>query len=802
MKRALLALSLALAVLAWLPALAQADGDPGSDVLLNQNLFAYWDAKLSTSEQLKLAKLLDATTKAGDPVRVAIIAHPDDLGTVTPLWEKPQSYAEYLGTELSETYEGRLLVVMPAGVGVYWRANPAGAMKLASQLASLKPSSNSPAALAAITVAGVDRIEAAARVEKSALVGSAGVGGGSSSKARSTSVSQPATVSGHTGQVSPTRHHPVTRWLLALLILLTLLYVAWRSGGIKKLWTGVGKARLRDGLGDIRIRSVVLLPTALLAVVVAALLVNQSRSESSPSASAVALATNPHIDPGTPISSRGPAPNFTLTDQTGRQVSLDQYRGKVVLLAFVDAECQTICPLTTQAMLDAKAALGRAGSEVQLLGVNANWKSNQVEDVLTYTQLHGLTDRWQFLTGSEPQLQSVWKEYGVDEKAYVAKNDNEIDHVAAMYLIDRQGRRREVFTTYPSYASIPQVGQLLAHDISRLLPGHPAVSGDRSYAEIAGTSPTQHATLTKLGGGSVQLGPGQPHLYLFFDTWDRGTTRIAYELDQLNAYQRDAKADGLPPLTAIDEGSVEPSSSALPAFIATLQHPLSYPVAIDRSGRVADGYGIEGEPWFVLTDATGKIVWFQEVYTEGFPETMARLEQEVKTSLASPGPGSETRGRATQSLAGSPEPLAKLHSQASTVVNGGESALDARIKSLHGYPIVLNIWASWCGPCQKEFGLFAQASVRWGRRVAFLGADNGDSVADAEAFMRQHHVSYPSYETKTDELDNILTGGLQGTPTTVFIRPDGRVAWVHLDPYLSLGALTSDIRTYALSRLG
>ena len=70
-----------------------------------------------------------------------------------------------------------------------------------------------------------------------------------------------------------------------------------------------------------------------------------------------ALAFNPTLDPGTPIS--GVAPDFTLSDQFGRPVSLRSYRGKVVLLAFNDSECTTVCPLTTTAMLDAKAMLGQ-----------------------------------------------------------------------------------------------------------------------------------------------------------------------------------------------------------------------------------------------------------------------------------------------------------------------------------------------------------------------------------------------------------------------------------------------------------
>ena len=80
--------------------------------------------------------------------------------------------------------------------------------------------------------------------------------------------------------------------------------------------------------------------------------------------------------------SPAPAPDFTLGDQFGQPVSLHSFRGKVVILAFNDSECTTICPLTTTAMLDAKAMLGAAGSRVQLLGVDANPKATSVEDVL------------------------------------------------------------------------------------------------------------------------------------------------------------------------------------------------------------------------------------------------------------------------------------------------------------------------------------------------------------------------------------------------------------------------------------
>ena len=71
------------------------------------------------------------------------------------------------------------------------------------------------------------------------------------------------------------------------------------------------------------------------------------------------------------------APGFVLSDQQGRLTSLAQFRGKVVVLTFIDPECTQICPLTTRSMVEALKLLGpAAASKVELLGVNINAQKN------------------------------------------------------------------------------------------------------------------------------------------------------------------------------------------------------------------------------------------------------------------------------------------------------------------------------------------------------------------------------------------------------------------------------------------
>ena len=150
-----------------------------------------------------------------------------------------------------------------------------------------------------------------------------------------------------------------------------------------------------------------------------------------------------------------------------------------------------------------------------------------------------------------------------------------------------------------------------------------------------------------------------------------------------------------------------------------------------------------------------------------------------------------------QALAGSPPPLAALHAQANELLPGGKSAYEARLAELRGYPAVVNIWASWCGPCRFEFPHLQRAAAEYGKRVAFLGIDNEDSDDAAATFLEEAPVPYPSYTDPDKEIADSL-GGAGGIPDTAFYDRDGNLVYLKQGPYSGQAELSADIERYAL----
>ena len=149
---------------------------------------------------------------------------------------------------------------------------------------------------------------------------------------------------------------------------------------------------------------------------------------------------------GTELSSE--APDFQLTDQNGSTVNLSDFRGKVVVLTFMDTKCADTCPLTAAHFREAYQQFKQDEAEqVVFLGVNVNIDESDVSDVLETTHAWHLDEipSWRFLTGSRAALEPVWKDYGV--VAAHNPNGNSMMHTPGTFLIDPSGQERWYIST-------------------------------------------------------------------------------------------------------------------------------------------------------------------------------------------------------------------------------------------------------------------------------------------------------------------------------------------------------------------
>jgi len=134
---------------------------------------------------------------------------------------------------------------------------------------------------------------------------------------------------------------------------------------------------------------------------------------------------------------------------------------------------------------------------------------------------------------------------------------------------------------------------------------------------------------------------------------------------------------------------------------------------------------------------------------------------------------------------------------ANRLVGEGAGDLKARLASLRGHPVVVNQWASWCGPCRFEFPFFAAAVRRHGATVAFVGVDYMDTRDAAQGFLEEQPPGFPSIYDGEGRAARAIGGG-RAMPTTLFIGPDGRIRHAKLGGYAKASELDADIRRHLL----
>jgi cytochrome c biogenesis protein CcmG/thiol:disulfide interchange protein DsbE len=132
----------------------------------------------------------------------------------------------------------------------------------------------------------------------------------------------------------------------------------------------------------------------------------------------------------------------------------------------------------------------------------------------------------------------------------------------------------------------------------------------------------------------------------------------------------------------------------------------------------------------------------------------------------------------------------------SPYIAGGRDAFESYIDKQHGKPVVVNKWASWCGPCRFEFPFFEDQAKKRKGQVVFVGVNSDDNRGDAEKFLAEHPVPYKHFEDPDQDIAASFNG-VQGFPVTAFYRADGEREYVHYGAYASEEKLAEDIDRYA-----
>lgn len=140
--------------------------------------------------------------------------------------------------------------------------------------------------------------------------------------------------------------------------------------------------------------------------------------------------------------------------------------------------------------------------------------------------------------------------------------------------------------------------------------------------------------------------------------------------------------------------------------------------------------------------------------------------------------------------------LQQIVAQSGQILPGGKPAFEARLKSLHGLPVVVNKWASWCAPCAAEAPVLQQVAKKYGNRVAFLGVDSYDTAAGPKQFERKYPLPYPSYSDPDLKISELFPPA-KSPPVTNIYDSTGRLVHTQVAQLPSAAFLEDLIERYA-----
>jgi protein SCO1/2 len=158
------------------------------------------------------------------------------------------------------------------------------------------------------------------------------------------------------------------------------------------------------------------------------------------------------------------APPIALRNYQGKEVNLDSYRGKAVLVTFLYTNCPDICPLITSNLRVAQNLMGpKVAAKVQIIAVSVDPKGDTPKAVASFLARHEMTGRMQYLIGSASELARVWKAWGVGSEED-AQQPQFVNHSGLIYGITASGKRTTLYS--PSFKPAA-----VAHDASLLAAG-------------------------------------------------------------------------------------------------------------------------------------------------------------------------------------------------------------------------------------------------------------------------------------------------------------------------------------------